>query len=94
MCNTEILKSNLCNYNVAYILIIGDINTAGDNGIQVSFRCWAPFNKCIIKIDGTIIGNAENFDLVIPMYYLLEFSSVQLAQQVVYGFIRKMKQLT
>ena len=38
MCNTEILKSNLCNYNVAYILIIGDINTAGDNGIQV-FRC-------------------------------------------------------
>ena len=31
--------------------------------------------KCVTKIDGTIIDNAEDFDLVMPMYNLIEYSS-------------------
>ena len=36
--NTEVLKSNLCDYNDAYILVKGDITIVGDNRTQVVFR--------------------------------------------------------
>ena len=52
--NTEVLKSNLCDYNDAYILVRGDIvTTAHNNPTPVAFRNCASFIKCIIKIDGT-----------------------------------------
>ena len=35
----------------------------------------APFNKCITKIDGTIIDDVEDLDLVMSIYNLLEDSS-------------------
>ena len=60
--NTEILKSNLCDYNDAYILVRGDITVVA-----------AP-TKCITKIDETTIDDAEDLDLVIPMYNLIEHS--------------------
>ena len=34
-----------------------------------------PFTKCITKIDGTTIDDAENLDLVIPIYNLIENNS-------------------
>ena len=36
--NTELLKSNPCDYNDAYILVRRDITIAGDNGTQVAFK--------------------------------------------------------
>ena len=33
---------------------------------QVAFKNWVPFTKCMIKIDGATINDAENFDLLIP----------------------------
>ena len=36
--NTEVLKSNLWDYNDAYILVKGDITIVGDNRTQVVFR--------------------------------------------------------
>ena len=41
--------------------------------IQVS-KNFATFLKCITKIDGTTIDDAESMDLVIPMYNLIECS--------------------
>ena len=35
----------------------------------------APFINCISKIDGMKIGNAEDLDVVMPMYNLLEYST-------------------
>ena len=71
--NTEVLKSNLCDYNNAYILVTGYITIAGHNlTMQVAFKNCALFTKCIIKIDETTIGDAENLDLVMPMYNLIE----------------------
>ena len=72
---TEVLKSNLCDYNDAYILIRGDITVTPAPQIQVVFNNCAPFTKCIIKIDGTTIDDAENLNLVMPMYNLIEYSS-------------------
>ena len=73
--NIEILKSNLCDYNDAYISVTGDITIIVALKTQVAFKNCAPFTKCITKHDGTTIDDAENLDLVMPMYNLIEYSS-------------------
>ena len=57
--NTEVLKSNLCDFNDDWILARGDIvNTAHNNSTPVAFKNCAPFLKCITKIDGTTEDDA------------------------------------
>ena len=74
--NTEVLKFNICDYNNAYILVKGDITIAGRNiANEVAFKNCAPFTRCIPKTDETTIDEAENLDLVMPMYNLIEYSS-------------------
>ena len=72
---TEVSKSNLCDYNDAYILIRGDITVTASPQIQVAFKNCAPFTQCITNIDGATIDDAENLHLVMPMYNLIEHSS-------------------
>ena len=70
------LKSNLCDFNDACTLVIGDIvTTALNNPTPVAFKNCAPFFKCATKIDGTAIDDAEGLDLVMPMYNRIEYSS-------------------
>ena len=73
------LKSNLCNYSGAYILVKGNItvnNTAAAdseaNNINknIIFKNSAPFTDCINEINNTQIDNAKNIDIVTPMYNL------------------------
>ena len=73
--DTEVLKSNLCDYNDAYILVRGDNSVAAANATQISFKNCAPFTKCIKKIDETTIDDAEDLDLVMSMYNLIKYSS-------------------
>ena len=49
------------------------IALAGDNETQVAFKNCARLIKHIIKNDGTAIVTAEDLDLAIPMYNLLEY---------------------
>ena len=70
MHNRDVLKSSLCNWNDAYILIRGNISIIVDNEHKVLFKN----DKCITKIDETI-DNAEGLDLVMSMYNLLKYSS-------------------
>ena len=71
--NTEVLKSNLCDYNDAYILVRGDtITKAYNNPTQVVFKYCALFIKCIAKVVETTIDDAEDLQLVMPMYSLIE----------------------
>ena len=42
---TEFLKSNLCDFNDAYILVRGNITIMGHQTTQVSFKNCAPFIK-------------------------------------------------
>ena len=69
--NTEVLKSNFCNYNDAYILIRGNITIIGYQVTQIAFKNCAPFIKCITKFDGTTIDNEEDLDSVMPMHNLI-----------------------
>ena len=73
--NTEDLRSNLCDYSDAYILVRGEITVTVAPETQISFKNCAPFTKCITKIDGTTIDDTEALDLVMPMFNLIEFSS-------------------
>ena len=38
------------------------------------FKNWAPFTRCISKINNTEIDNAQYIDIVMPMYNLIEYS--------------------
>ena len=67
--------SNFCDFNDAYILVRGDITVTASPQIQVAFKNNAPFINALQKIDETTIDNAENLDLVMPMYNLIEYSS-------------------
>ena len=71
--NTEVLKSNLYDYHDSYILVSGNITFIGHVVTRVAFKNCAPFTKCI-TIDGTTVDDAEDLDLVMPMYNLLEYS--------------------
>ena len=74
------LRSSLCDYSDAYILLSGTIAVAevaagrGNNGLQVVFKNFAPFTNCISEINNTQIDNAIDIDVVMPMYNLIEYS--------------------
>ena len=53
-------------------------NTANNNAFddkKLVFKNNAPFINCISKINGVKIDNAEDLDVVMPMYNLLEYST-------------------
>ena len=57
-------------------LFYNDITTVGRNLLtEVIFKNCAPFIKYISKTGRTAIANAEDLDLVIPMYNIIECSS-------------------
>ena len=77
------LKSSLCDYSDAYILVKGTItvNNAAAQGAaanntnkKVIFKNCAPFTNCISEINNTQIDNAKDIDIVMPMYNLIEYS--------------------
>ena len=80
---TTILKSSLCDYSDAYILVKGTIsvdNTAAagaavnNNDRKVIFKNCAPFTNCISEINNTQVDNAKDIDIVMAMYNLIEYS--------------------
>ena len=99
---TSMLRSDLCNFSDAYIVVKGNVtvvkktfiandfeahnnteanadatNTANDNAFgekKLAFKNNAPFINCFSKINGIKINNAEDLDVVMPMYSLIEYS--------------------
>ena len=56
------LRSDLCNFSDAHIVVEEDITLEGDNNIRdknLAFKNTAPFINCISKINGLKIDNAE-----------------------------------
>ena len=82
---TTMLRSNLCDYADSYILVKGTITITGagnddatkrldERNKGVIFKNCAPFTKCISRINNTDIDNAQDIDIVMPMYNLIEYS--------------------
>ena len=93
----SMLRSDLYDFSDAHIVAKGDIiftepDDAKTNK-EVTFKNNAQFINCISKINGTKIDNAEDLDVIMPMYNLLEYSkNYKKKQQVVYGIIIEMNQ--
>ena len=72
------LRSDLCGFNDAYIAVKGTITVNAPNNAKkskaVAFKNNAPFINCISKINGVKMDNAQDLDVVMPMYNLLEYS--------------------
>ena len=76
------LRSDLYDYSDAYIVVKGDITLTKINGRGIidirnrflAFKNNAPFTNCISKINNVLIDNAEDLDVVMPMYNLIEYS--------------------
>ena len=73
------LRSDLCDYSDAYIVVTGDITVEGAHNRDrkdrsLAFKNNAPFISCISKTNGVLIENAEDLDIVMPMYNMPEYS--------------------
>ena len=79
---TPMLRSSLCYYSDAYILVSVTItvpNKAAVGAIQkniknIIIKSCAPFTNCISDINNTQIDNAKDIDIVMSMYNLIEYS--------------------
>ena len=82
---TTMLKSSLCDYSDAYILVKGKITITGrgadvaarqadERDKDVAFENCAPFANCMSEINNTQVENVNDIDIVMPMYNLIEYS--------------------
>ena len=73
--NTRVLKPNLCDYAEGYILVNGTIRgKGGNNNTRLALKSCAPFTNCNLEINHEHVDTAENVDIVMPMYNLIEYS--------------------
>ena len=79
------LRSSLCDYSDAYIVVSGTITStwAGANDAEnrldernngVIFKNCVPFTNCLSKINNPQTDNAKYLDVLMPMYNLIELS--------------------
>ena len=82
---TTMLKSSLCDYSGAYILVKERkrITRAGadtaarqadERNNEVIFKNYATFINCKSEINNTEIDNAKDTDIVMAIYNLIEYS--------------------
>ena len=82
---TAILKSSLCDYDDTYILVKGTIKIAGagddtaarkadERNRGIIFKNCAPFTKFRSKINNTETDSAQDNDIVMTMFNLIEYS--------------------
>ena len=76
---TSMLRSDLCDYSDAHVWVKGTITVTNPNtnvnfDSRLTLKNNAPFISGISKINGELVENAEDLDIVMPMYDLLEYS--------------------
>ena len=79
---SSMIRSSLCDYSDAYILIKGTITVENTGTATVSnkrnkkviFKNCSPFTDCISEIKNKEIDHPKNIDVVIPMYNLRGYS--------------------
>ena len=65
----------MCDYAEAYILIDGTIGAAAaDANSRLALKNCAAFTKCNLEINDEHVDTAENLDITMPMYNLIEYS--------------------
>ena len=76
------IKSSLCDYTDAYILVKGTITiqdtsaaaaNANNTNTKVTFQNCAPFTDCISEINTVQVDNDNDIDVVMSMYNLIKY---------------------
>ena len=76
------LRSDSCDYSDVYIVAKKTITVERDNhpkrkiNIKLIFNNNAAFRSWLSKINNTFIDNAEDLDVAMPMYNLLDHSDI------------------
>ena len=75
--NPDTIKydTRVCDYAEAYFLVDGTIRgTGGNNNTRLALENCAPFTKYNLEINDEHVDTAENLDITMPMYNLIEYS--------------------
>ena len=92
--DTRVLKPNLCDCADAYILVDCTIRAQAANAdnaaaTRLALKNCAPFTKCNLEINDKHVDTAENLDIVMPMYNIIEYSdNYQDSSATVYQYKR------
>ena len=70
----ETIKSSLCDYSDAFILVTGNITVTGNNNTDVALKYGAPFSTCKRVINDVFVDKADPIYIAMPMYNLIEYS--------------------
>ena len=76
---TSILRSDLCDFSDAHIVVEGEVIVTAESNTSrknrpLAFKNNTLFTNCISKINIVLIDNAEDLDVVMSMYSLIEYS--------------------
>ena len=72
---TKVIKPNLCDYSDAYILVTRDIKIADIAAdTNVAFKNCVLFTKFATHRKDEHVETAENLDIIMPMYNLIEYN--------------------
>ena len=71
----------MCDYSDAYIVVKARVSVTGNENPnrrnkKLTFKNNVPIRSCIWKIDNTLIDNAEDLDIIVWMFNLLEYSDI------------------
>ena len=74
----QLRSSDLSDFNDAYIVVTGKItatNSGNDNiyNRKPALKNNAPFFSCILKINNTLVEDAQDLGIVMPLYNLLYY---------------------
>ena len=72
---TETIKSSLCDYFDAFILVTGYITVTANNNTDVVFKNCEPFSTCTTKINDIFVDQANHTYLAMPMYNVIGYSN-------------------
>ena len=89
---TKTIKSSLCDYSDAFILVAGKITVNANKNTDVAFKNCASFSTCTTKINDAFVDKANHIYIAMPMYNLIEYIAISIQiHQEVYGSLEEMK---
>ena len=72
--DTEIVRPFLCDYSDVYILVTGNIKVKnGNDATRVAIKNCHPFTRASFKLNNKQVDTADNLDLTLNLYYMLEY---------------------
>ena len=71
---TKSIKSSLCDYSDAFILVTGDITVAANNNTDVAFKNYALFSTCKAEIKDVYVDEGNHIYIAMPLYNLTEYN--------------------